>query len=123
MGAVAVRHLILLGAATVLAACKSTSPEQTGIRLGLTKQEVTAKFGDPAEVRDPVMNGRGQMEEVWLYYLTPDVETGRDVAAGVLTSGVGFFDDPTEGHRYLFVFIENRLDRWGPDGRAPRRIP
>lgn len=123
MGAVSVRHLTLLGSVTVLAACASSSPDRTSIRLGMTKDELTAVLGTPMDVRDPVVNQRGQTEEVWQYYLAPEVETGLDVAKEVLTTGVGFFDDPTEGHRYLFVFIEDRLERWGPDNQAPRRDP
>ena len=96
-------------------ACQSTpAPEPSRIRVGMTKPELLATLGNPVEQGAPAANERGRLEEVWLYDLAPDVATGRDVAAGVLTSGVGFFDDPTAARRYRFVFVDDRLASWAP---------
>src|SRR5262245_26040259 len=109
----AARRMKLWVALALAAACETTPPPQPSrIRVGMTKPELLATLGAPVEKGGPVANRRGRMEEVWLYALAPEVATGRDVAAGVLTSGVGFFDDPTAARRYRFVFVDDRLASW-----------
>jgi hypothetical protein len=104
-----------LCAALAAAGCQSVRPEPQAIRVGMTKAEVLASLGRPAEVRGPAADAHGRMAEIWHYRLEPEVASGGDVAKGVLTSGIGFFDDPSAGHRYRFVFVDERLASWGPD--------
>lgn len=113
--AVAVRRVVLLGAVMgSLAACKSTPPQDvTGIRLGMTKAELTTTLGQPTRRDDPFVAEDGSVEEVWYYRLENDAESGKEVAMKTLTSGTRFFDDPTEADMHAFVFVDNRLVRWG----------
>jgi hypothetical protein len=97
------------------AACASGPPQPGKIRVGMTKAELVATLGDPVEQRAPTADQHGRTEELWYFVLKPEVASGREVTRGVLTSGVGFFDDPTKGHRYEFVFVDDHLARWGPD--------
>jgi hypothetical protein len=93
----------------------------TGIRLGMTQAELTQEIGKPASVRPPMENKHGQTEVVVEYTMKGNVPgSGTAVAKEVLTSGSGFFDDPTEPLRYLFHFIDDRLARWGPDTAAAK---
>jgi len=110
---VLVWQLVAVGVAA-LASCSTPKQEVDSIRLGMTKAELVKLLGQPAEVGDSRTGRNGKLEEVWLYDLSRDVETGRDVTVGVLTSGVGFFDDPTAGRRHEFVFTDDQLVRWGP---------
>ena len=120
------RHLALLWTVGALVAgCQSSPPNVTGIRLGMTVDELVAEIGRPASIRERVENEDGEMVEVWQYRLDRGAETGGEVATGVLTSGMGFFDDPTDDH-YLFRFIDGRLVSWGPDTEIPQsasRLP
>ena len=112
------RLLSLCLTIAIAAACKSTEPRPQEIRVGMTKSQLVASMGKPAETQQPTRDKHGRTEEVWLYRIEPEVATGSDVTKGVLTSGVGFFEDPTTGNRYRFVFIDERLATWGP---APPR--
>jgi hypothetical protein len=112
------RLWLLWGTVALAAACKTTEPRPQEIRVGMTKAELVAAMGKPAETRGPTAGGSGRVEEVWLYRIEPEVASGGDVTKGVLSSGVGFFEDPTTGNRYRFVFIDERLANWGP---APAR--
>ena len=103
----------LLAVAIASAACQSSQPNVDRIQVGMTKQELTTLLGAPLEQRPPVAAANGQLEEIWLYDLGADVKTGGDVTVGVLKSGVGFFDDPTAGRRHAFVFVGDKLVRWG----------
>ena len=100
--------------AIVAAACTSTAPKPGKVRVGMTKDELVATLGEPLEQSGPAANPNGRTEEVWQYVLKSEVVSGRDVTKGVLTSGVDFFDDPTTGRRYQFVFVDDQLARWGP---------
>ncbi len=105
-----------------MAGCASAPKKKmTGIRLGMTQEELAQEIGKPASVRPPVVNKHDQTEVVVEYTMKGNVPgSGTAIAKGVLTSGSGFFDDPTEERRYLFHFIDNRLARWGPDTSAAK---
>ncbi|HEX6813260.1 MAG TPA: hypothetical protein VF384_16685 [Planctomycetota bacterium] len=100
----------------VAAACESQPPPDAGkVRVGMTKPELEATLGAPLEKGKPTAGASGRSEETWLYRLKPEVASAQDVTKGVLTSGVGFFDGPNADHRYHFVFVDERLARWGPE--------
>ena len=104
--------------AVLLPSCASAPPRLTGIRLGMTKAELVKKIGKPHEVGAPVKSEPGRIEEFWEYVFPPDARArGRDVAVGVLTAEVGFFDDPTEDRHCVFYFVDDRLASWGPKKR------
>src|SRR5262245_22146460 len=104
---------LVIAATAAAAACKSHERDVDHIRVGMTKQELTALIGEPLQRSKPVADSQGRLEEIWLYDLGADVKTGRDVTVGVLKSGVGFFEDPTAGKRHAFVFVGGQLERWG----------
>lgn len=125
-GSVVARSSTVLATALAVllaAACRSAPPppDDSKIRIGMRQDEVAARYGRPAETRGPVPDPGGRLQETWLYEVETDVETGRDVTAGVLSSGVGFFRDPTRGNRLEFVFVDGRLVRWGQEQAAPAR--
>jgi hypothetical protein len=85
------------------------------IRLGMTKPELAGIMGWPSSVQGPFQNPHGRTEEVWQYAIAPDRQkTGGDIAVGVLTSDVSFWDDPTVDQQFQFHFIDDRLAHWGP---------
>jgi hypothetical protein len=106
----------------LVAGCQSSPPNETGIRLGMTKDELDAEIGAPVSIRERIESENGELVEVWLYRIDRVAETGGDVATGVLTSGMGFFDDPTNDF-YLFRFIDGRLVSWEPDAEIPQQAP
>ena len=111
-----IRQVVLLGVLVAYsAACKSPEADAGEIRLGMTKAQLVAVNGEPDAMREVAANKRGQMEEIWEYTLAPEATTGRDVAAEVLSSGVGFFKDPTVSTKDVFHFIDGRLVSWGPE--------
>ncbi len=117
----ALRHLALLWTVGALVAgCQSSPPNVTGIRLGMTKDELVAEIGEPVSIRERIESEDGKLVEVWQYRLDRVAETGGEVATGVLTSGMGFFDDPTNDY-YLFRFIDGRLVSWEPDTEIPQQ--
>ncbi len=88
----------------------------------MTGSELVSVIGRPHEVRESRKKEHGGTEEIWEYVFTPEAaETGRDVATGVLTAEVRFFDDPTEDRHCVFHFIDDRLARWGPKTTASQR--
>ncbi|MHC4514682.1 MAG: hypothetical protein ACYS5W_13385 [Planctomycetota bacterium] len=101
----------------LLAGCASAPKQKTtGIRLGMTQDELAQEWGKPSRVRPPVVNKHGQTEVVVEYTRKRHMPgSGTEVAKEVLRSGSGLFDNPTEKQRYLFHFIDDRLARWGPD--------
>ena len=108
-----IRHVVLGVLVALSAACKTQETDVSGIRLGMTKDQLVKVVGEPNTIRGPTPNERGEMEDIWEFALTPDATTGRDVAAEVLTRGFGFFKDPTAGTRHVFHFIDDRLVSWG----------
>lgn len=115
----AARYLFfLLITAAWLAGCASVPPDVSKIRLGMTKSELKHVMGRPAKVKGPFRNENGRMEEVWEYVVGPDEqETGGDVAVGVLTSDLSFFNDPTEDRHFQCHFIDDRLAHWDTNSR------
>ncbi len=113
------RHLALLWTVGALVAgCQSSPPNVMGIRLGMTKDELAAEIGEPVSIRERIESQDGKLVEVWQYRLDRVAKTGGEVATGVLTSGMGFFDDPTNDN-YLFRFIDGRLVSWEQDKEIP----
>ena len=109
-----IRHGFLFGVLVAFsAACQSPQTDVSGIRLGMTKEQLIATVGEPDAIRGPAPTQRGEMEDIWEYSLTPDATTGRDVATEVLTRGFGSFKDPTADARHVFHFIDDRLVSWG----------
>jgi len=115
----AARHLFFLWTtAALLAGCASVPRDVSKIRLGMTKSELTHVMGKPAKVKGPFRNDNGRTEEIWEYVVGPDEqESGRDVAVGVLTSDISFFQDPTEDRHFQCHFIDDRLAHWDTNQR------
>ena len=118
-----IRHPSLLSASVVvllLSACASPRPAVTGVRLGMTGDQVVKEWGNPARTEPPVQNDHGQSEVIWHYAVKPKTpKTGRGVAKEVLTTGGGFFDDPTQDQHFVFHFIDGRLAHWRQVAAAP----
>ena len=120
-GVAVIRHGFLFGAVVaLLAACQTPETDVSGIRLGMTKEQLVATVGEPDDIRDSSPNELGEMEDIWEYNLAPDATTGRDVATEVLTTGFGSFKDPTAEARHVFHFVDGRLVSWGlEDSQRP----
>lgn len=118
------RHLALLSAmGALLASCTSApEPQTTGIRLGMTQDQLAQEWGSPDRVHPAVVNQHGQTEVVVEYTRERrPPSSGTQVAKEVLKSGSStFFSDPTEKQRYVFHFVDDRLARWQQEVTAAK---
>lgn len=101
-----------------LVGCATPAKHMTRISLGMSKEQVVQKLGNPTVARGAIRNKFDQTVEVWEYRLAlPEDQVGAKVAFTVFTFGFGSY---VLGKRdmkdYWLYFVEDKLVRWGEAG-------
>jgi len=115
------KRLVLLLALFLVIGCTPSTKRLQTIKLGMKKQEVTKKIGNPTVVRGAITNKHGQNIEVWEYRLnkgkTPN-QKQKDVVLTVVTLGLGAPALFTGGEHqdYWLYFFDDKLVQWGQAG-------
>ena len=124
------KKALTLFCCVVIAGCATPARRMTQISLGMTKQQVTDRLGQPTVARGAIRNKFDQVVEVWEYKLAmPSQETVGTVVGKsmytVLTLGVGAATFRGERKEYWLYFVQDELVRWGEAGdwsKEPDRI-
>jgi len=107
-----------------LGGCSSDSvPAQRleSISIGMSRQEVVARMGQPRVVRGSVQNKFGQVVEVLEYRFTMPVNDGSGMKVSkrvftVATVGLGALVLDGESREYWLYFYDGHLVQWGQAG-------
>jgi len=110
--------------AILLCGCSSDSvPSQRleTISIGMTRQEVVARIGQPRVVRGSIQNKFGQVVEVYEYRFTMPVDDGSGMKVSkrvftVATVGLGALVLDGESREYWLYFYDGKLVQWGEAG-------
>lgn len=104
--------------AILLAGCATPAKRMARISLGMSKEQVCQKLGDPTVARGAIRNKFDQTVEVWEYRLAlPEDEIGRKTAVTIITLGIGGFSFADRDMKnYWLYFVEDKLVRWGEAG-------
>lgn len=117
-------HALAVLYLSLLCACSSDSvPAQRleTISIGMTRQDVIARMGQPRVVRGSVQNKFGQVVEVLEYRFTMPVNDGSGMKVSkrvftVATVGLGALVLDGESREYWLYFYDGRLVQWGQAG-------
>lgn len=109
---------------SLLTGCSSDSvPSQRleTISIGMTRQEVVKRLGQPRVVRGSIQNKFGQVVEVYEYRFTMPVDDGRGMKVSkrvftVATVGLGALVLDGESREYWLYFHDGKLVQWGEAG-------
>ena len=104
--------------ALLLAGCATPAKHMTRISLGMSKEQVVQKLGNPTVARGAIRNKFDQTVEVWEYRLAlPEDEVGSKTATTIVTFGIGaFLFADRDMKNYWLYFVEDKLVRWGEAG-------
>lgn len=101
--------------------CVKSTNSLRQISLGIDKQQVEERLGEPSVARGAILNKYGQTIEVWEYVLAlpSDDSAGDVVAKSILTVGTlgmaaGTFK--TKRENYWLYFNNGQLVQWGKAG-------
>lgn len=112
------RFISCLLLAILLAGCATPAKHMTRISLGMSKEQVVQKLGNPTVARGAIRNKFDQTVEVWEYRLAlPEDKVGRKTVLTIGTLGIGalsFVDRDMKD--YWLYFVEDKLVRWGEAG-------
>lgn len=91
------------------------------ISIGMTRQEVVERLGQPRVVRGSIQNKHGQVVEIYEYRFTMPVDDGRGMKVSkrvftVATVGLGALVLDGESREYWLYFHDSRLVQWGEAG-------
>ena len=104
--------------AIIFVGCATPAKRMTRISLGMSKEQVVQKLGNPTVARGAIRNKFDQTVEVWEYRLAlPEDQVGAKVAFTVFTVGFGAFVlGKRDMKNYWLYFVEDKLVRWGEAG-------
>jgi len=108
---------------TVVSGCMTTSTRKLReISLGMTKDEVVKRLGEPTAVRGAIRNMHDQNIEVWEYRLSKS-QAGKfwgGLSASILTFGVytpaAYQDSQSDITNFWLYFYDDKLVQWGQAG-------
>ncbi len=99
----------------LLAGCATPAKHMPRISLGMSKEQVVQKLGDPTVARGAIRNKFDQPVEVWEYHLALPEDAGAKVAFTTATFEIGAFVH-RDIKNYWLYFVEDKLVRWGEAG-------
>lgn len=124
IGLPVLKLFLIIGLCISLVGCATTRRLQQ-ISLGMTKDEVVTKIGNPTVVRGCITNKHGQVVEVWEYNLrVKQVGVGEVVGKtflAICTLGISLAishprERGAEKRDYWLYFINDKLVQWGQAG-------
>ena len=101
--------------AIIFVGCATPAKRMSRISLGMSKEQVCQKLGDPTVARGDSRNKFDQTVEVWEYRLALPEDAGANVAFTTATFEVGAFVH-RDIKNYWLYFVEDKLVRWGEAG-------
>jgi len=109
--------IVLIGGCAALPKAKNLKY----VSIGMGKNEVVQKIGEPRVCRGSMVNKSGQIIEVWEYSLelaSQDSagETIGKFCATVCTFGIAAMDFAAPQKNYWLYFIDDKLVQWGEAG-------
>lgn len=99
----------------LLAGCATPAKRMARISLGMSKEQVCQKLGDPTVARGAIRNKFDQPVEVLEYRLALPEDAGANVAFTTATFEIGAFVH-RDIKNYWLYFVEDKLVRWGEAG-------
>lgn len=99
----------------LLVGCATRAKRMTRISLGVSKEQVVQKLGDPTVARGAIRNKFDQPVEVLEYRLALPEDAGAKVAFTTATFEIGAFVH-RDMNNYWLYFVEDKLVRWGEAG-------
>ena len=94
------KYILVLGFTDVVfTACASTELTLGQLHVGMSRDEVLERMGQPYVVQGSIKNRDGQAVEVWEYWLKHNI-----------------LDDDQTANLYWVYVVDNRLAQWGRAG-------
>lgn len=102
-------------------ACATPAARLQTISLGMTKQEILERLGEPTVARGAIKNKYDQAVEVWEYKLALPTEDSAGEIIGksfltLFTFGMGAATFKGKRNNYWLYFVSDQLVQWGQAG-------
>ena len=101
--------------AIIFVGCATPAKRMARISLGMSKEQVVQKLGDPTVARGAIRNKFDQPVEALEYRLALPEDAGANVAFTTATFEVGAFVH-RDIKNYWLYFVEDKLVHWGEAG-------